>query len=206
MLHIGSHQFGIGLNYVCNRPCVHVYVQRSLPIRAVAVTGSGYCAPIGQLPSSSQIIVSSSYSICAVYWWRNTIKYGHVYILYHITLSWLLPIINGWLISFQAHNDTFNKGRIMNIGFQEAMKYRPWDCVIFHDVDMLPENDNNLYVCSGQPRHLSPALDEMRYTWVVPYTSHTVNSAIEDAPFICFRGFYNYVCFCKKTSVYPLLE
>lgn len=64
----------------------------------------------------------------------------------------------------QAYNDTFNKGRIMNIGYQEASKDYDWDCYIFHDVDMIPQNDNNLYECGTQPRHLSPALDEMRYT------------------------------------------
>ena len=52
----------------------------------------------------------------------------------------------------------------MNIGYQEASKDYDWDCYIFHDVDMIPQNDNNLYECGTQPRHLSPALDEMRYT------------------------------------------
>lgn len=39
-----------------------------------------------------------------------------------------------------------------------------WDCFIFHDVDMIPENDLNLYRCRENPQHLSPALDEMRYS------------------------------------------
>ena len=65
---------------------------------------------------------------------------------------------------FQAYNELFNKGLIMNIAFKYAMKQENFDCVIFHDVDMIPENDLNFYECGSHPRHLSPALDEMRYT------------------------------------------
>ena len=53
----------------------------------------------------------------------------------------------------------------MNIAFQEALKIRPTlNCFIFHDVDLLPENDYNVYECDQTaPRHLSPAIDELRY-------------------------------------------
>ena len=68
------------------------------------------------------------------------------------------------LLCVQAHNETFNKGLIMNTGFAEVMKMDDhWDCIIFHDVDMIPENDHNFYQCGQHPRHLSPAVDEMRY-------------------------------------------
>ena len=51
----------------------------------------------------------------------------------------------------------------MNIGFTEALKLEKYDCFIFHDVDLIPENDRNLYYCDDQARHLSSAIDEMRY-------------------------------------------
>ena len=38
-------------------------------------------------------------------------------------------------------NLTFNKGLSMNVGFIEATKEDEWDCYIFHDVDLLPEDD-----------------------------------------------------------------
>ncbi len=63
----------------------------------------------------------------------------------------------------QYGNDIFNKGRIMNIGVKEALKVDDFDCFIFHDVDMIPENDMNIYECYKDPRHLSPAVDELRY-------------------------------------------
>lgn len=38
---------------------------------------------------------------------------------------------------------------------------------VFHDVDLLPEDDRNLYSCPGQPRHMSVAVDKFKYS--LPY-------------------------------------
>jgi len=52
----------------------------------------------------------------------------------------------------------------MNIGYVEALKQSEFDCFIFHDVDLLPEDDRNLYTCPPQnPRHMSVAIDRMNY-------------------------------------------
>lgn len=51
----------------------------------------------------------------------------------------------------------------MNIGVREAQKIDDFDCFIFHDVDLIPENDMNIYECYHEPRHLCPAVDELRY-------------------------------------------
>jgi len=47
----------------------------------------------------------------------------------------------------QLGNDTFNKGRLMNTGYKHASKISQieFDCYIFHDVDLLSENDRNIY-------------------------------------------------------------
>ncbi|XP_033761962.1 beta-1,4-galactosyltransferase 3-like [Pecten maximus] len=63
----------------------------------------------------------------------------------------------------QAGNDRFNRGKLMNVGFYEAMKIGNFDCFVFHDVDLLPENDKNLYMCDDHLRQLSSAIDETRY-------------------------------------------
>ncbi|CAF1229022.1 unnamed protein product [Adineta ricciae] len=66
----------------------------------------------------------------------------------------------------QYGNGTFNKGLIMNVAFNYASKIISplFDCFIFHDVDLIPENDYNVYECEQQgPRHLAPAVDELRY-------------------------------------------
>ncbi|XP_052810987.1 beta-1,4-N-acetylgalactosaminyltransferase bre-4-like isoform X2 [Mya arenaria] len=67
----------------------------------------------------------------------------------------------------QYGNKAFNKGRLMNIGFTEARKHDEFDCFIFHDVDLIPEDDRNMYTCSENPRHMSPAVDKLGYK--LPY-------------------------------------
>ncbi|KAF6302691.1 beta-1,4-galactosyltransferase 6 [Rhinolophus ferrumequinum] len=61
----------------------------------------------------------------------------------------------------------FNRAMLFNVGFQEAMKDSVWDCVIFHDVDHLPENDRNYYGCGEMPRHFAAKLD--KYMYILPY-------------------------------------
>ncbi|XP_032889176.1 beta-1,4-galactosyltransferase 4 [Amblyraja radiata] len=59
----------------------------------------------------------------------------------------------GIYIINQAGNDVFNRAKLLNVGFLEALKERKWDCFIFHDVDLIPENDFNLYICDQEPKH-----------------------------------------------------
>lgn len=55
----------------------------------------------------------------------------------------------------------------MNIGFNESILQHNFDCFIFHDVDLLPEIDQNLYVCSkNSPRHFSAAVNTHGYKYV----------------------------------------
>lgn len=61
----------------------------------------------------------------------------------------------------------------MNAAFNYSSKASSpiFDCFIFHDVDMVPENDYNVYECDRHgPRHLSPAVDELRYLYVLIIT------------------------------------
>lgn len=61
----------------------------------------------------------------------------------------------------------FNRGKLMNVGFREALKIAPFTCFVFHDVDLIPENDLNYYGCPASPRHLSTAVDKFNYK--LPY-------------------------------------
>jgi len=54
----------------------------------------------------------------------------------------------------------------MNIAFVEALKQYAFQCFVFHDVDLIPEDDRNMYSCPPQPRHMSVAIDEMGYKYV----------------------------------------
>ena len=60
-------------------------------------------------------------------------------------------------------DDPFNRGMLMNVGFVETLKLYNYDCFVFHDVDLLPEDDRNLYTCPEQPKHLSVAVNVFKY-------------------------------------------
>ncbi|KAF7631080.1 hypothetical protein Mgra_00008670 [Meloidogyne graminicola] len=71
----------------------------------------------------------------------------------------------------QIGNFTFNKGKLTNIGIMEALRVYPFDCIIVHDVDTFPENDNNLYTCSSDPnvaKHLSVFTQKNEYSDLYP--------------------------------------
>jgi hypothetical protein len=44
-------------------------------------------------------------------------------------------------IAEQIANQTFNRAKLMNVGFVEASKLYNWQCFVFHDVDLLPEGE-----------------------------------------------------------------
>ncbi|KFM80764.1 Beta-1,4-N-acetylgalactosaminyltransferase bre-4, partial [Stegodyphus mimosarum] len=96
--------------------------------------------------------------------------------LEHLTtlLHTLHPLLQRQLIEYRVYvveqfgNDTFNKGVLMNAGVREALKDSDFHCFVFHDVDMIPEDDRNMYTCPFMPRHMSVAVDKFNYT--LPYT------------------------------------
>ncbi len=55
----------------------------------------------------------------------------------------------------------------MNIGFKEAQKQDRFQCFIFHDVDLLPEDDGNTYACPevGKPRQMAFSIDIYDYKY-----------------------------------------
>uniref|UniRef100_A0A8C7WWG6 Beta-1,4-galactosyltransferase 6 n=1 Tax=Oryzias sinensis TaxID=183150 RepID=A0A8C7WWG6_9TELE len=67
----------------------------------------------------------------------------------------------------QSGSQPFNRAMLFNVGFLEAMKDLDWDCLIFHDVDHIPENDRNYYGCGRMPRHFAAKLD--KYMYILPY-------------------------------------
>lgn len=52
----------------------------------------------------------------------------------------------------------------MNAGVREALKEEDFQCFVFHDVDLIPEDDRNLYSCPSAPRHMSVSVDKFNYS------------------------------------------
>ncbi|XP_063812832.1 beta-1,4-galactosyltransferase 3-like [Pseudophryne corroboree] len=91
----------------------------------------------------------------------------------------------------QAGSGTFNRAKLLNVGVREALRYDDWDCLIFHDVDLVPENDYNLYMCDEQcPKHMSSAMDKFQYS--LPYWRYFGGvSALTPDQFMKINGFPN---------------
>ncbi|KAF5287913.1 hypothetical protein FQA39_LY15617, partial [Lamprigera yunnana] len=90
----------------------------------------------------------------------------------------------------QDGNGPFNRAMLMNIGYKEALNFNKFDCFIFHDIDLLPEDDRNLYTCPEQPRHMSVAVDIFKYK--LPYKGIFGGvSAISREHFELLNGFSN---------------
>jgi len=76
-------------------------------------------------------------------------------------LAILHPMLQRQLLQYkifiveQKYPTLFNRASLMNVNFVEARASSNFDCFIFHDVDMLPEDDRNFYVCLSQPRHVA---------------------------------------------------
>ncbi|KAH3898150.1 beta-1,4-N-acetylgalactosaminyltransferase bre-4-like isoform X2 [Dreissena polymorpha] len=109
---------------------------------------------------------------------------------------YLIPMLKRQQLNFrffvveQNGNNTFNKGLIMNAAFAEVRKIEDFDCFVFHDVDMIPEDDRNIYTCTDAPKHMSPALDKFGYR--LPYMQ-LVGGVLSMKPdvFIAVNGYSN---------------
>ncbi|XP_063341112.1 beta-1,4-galactosyltransferase 1-like [Pelmatolapia mariae] len=88
-------------------------------------------------------------------------------------LYYLHPILQrqqldyGVYVIKQDGNDTFNKCRLLNTGYAEALKEYDYNCFVFNDVDVIPMDDRNTYKCFSQPRHLGVYLDKFGFR--LPY-------------------------------------
>ncbi|XP_063161754.1 beta-1,4-galactosyltransferase 3-like [Candoia aspera] len=94
----------------------------------------------------------------------------------HHFLYYLHPFLQRQQLSYciylihQAGSGPFNRAKLLNVGVREALKDNDWDCLLLHNVDLVPENDYNLYVCDEYyPKHLSTAIDKLNYR--LPYSS-----------------------------------
>ncbi|CAB4062808.1 B4GALT2 [Lepeophtheirus salmonis] len=74
----------------------------------------------------------------------------------------------------------------------KAMNEKNWSCIIFHDVDYLPLNDENMYTCWDNPREMVAAGSVWNYVYGAPYKNFFgAVSSIKPHQFREVNGFYN---------------
>lgn len=61
----------------------------------------------------------------------------------------------GVFVIEQADSAGFNRAKLFNIGYVESTALYDYQCFVFHDVDMVPVDDRNVYTCPDRPRHMS---------------------------------------------------
>jgi len=86
-------------------------------------------------------------------------------------LTYMIPVFLRQQLEFKIYiveqfgMTTFNRAKLLNVGYMIAKNDHPWDCYVFHDVDLVLENDKNTYRChpSGIPQHFLVAWSKYNY-------------------------------------------
>ncbi|XP_026568521.1 beta-1,4-galactosyltransferase 1 [Pseudonaja textilis] len=111
-------------------------------------------------------------------------------------LFYLHPILQRQQLAYgvyvinQDGEETFNRAKLLNVGFTEALKEYDYDCFVFSDVDLIPMDDRNIYKCYDQPRHLSVSMDKFGFR--LPYNQYFGGvSALSKEQFQKINGFPN---------------
>ncbi|CAG0914612.1 unnamed protein product [Notodromas monacha] len=90
----------------------------------------------------------------------------------------------------QVGKRPFNRAMLFNVGFLVSKKLFDYECFVFHDVDLIPEDDRNLYSCPEEPRHMSIAINDQGYK--LPYDNIFGGvSAMTREQFETVNGFSN---------------
>ncbi|KAG7458925.1 hypothetical protein MATL_G00225690 [Megalops atlanticus] len=111
-------------------------------------------------------------------------------------LYYLHPILQrqqldyGVYVINQYGEETFNRAKLLNVGYVEALKEYDYDCFVFSDVDLIPMDDRNTYKCYSQPRHLSVSMD--KFGFKLPYFQYFGGvSSLSKEQYLKINGFPN---------------
>lgn len=90
----------------------------------------------------------------------------------------------------QDGDGVFNRAKLMNAGYVEALKDYDYECFVFSDIDLVPIDDRNLYRCFDNPRHLAVAMDKFNYG--LPYNAYFGGvSSLSKTQYLKINGFPN---------------
>ncbi|GLD54877.1 beta-1,4-galactosyltransferase 1-like protein [Lates japonicus] len=90
----------------------------------------------------------------------------------------------------QDGEGVFNRAKLMNVGYAEALKDYNYECFVFSDIDLVPIDDRNLYRCFDNPRHLAVAMD--KFNFQLPYNTYFGGvSSLSKDQYLKINGFPN---------------
>ncbi|XP_040029304.1 beta-1,4-galactosyltransferase 1 isoform X1 [Gasterosteus aculeatus] len=111
-------------------------------------------------------------------------------------LFYLHPILQrqqldyGVYVINQDGEAVFNRAKLLNVGYREALKDYDYECFVFSDVDLIPMDDRNIYRCFSQPRHLSVSMDKFGFR--LPYNQYFGGvSSMSKEQYLKINGFPN---------------
>ncbi|XP_014067542.2 beta-1,4-galactosyltransferase 1 [Salmo salar] len=111
-------------------------------------------------------------------------------------LYYLHPILQrqqldyGVYVINQDGDEVFNRAKLLNVGYSEALMEYDYGCFVFSDVDLIPMDDRNTYRCFSQPRHLSVSMDKFGFR--LPYNQYFGGvSSMSKEQFLKINGFPN---------------
>ncbi|KAH9504476.1 Beta-1,4-galactosyltransferase 4 [Bulinus truncatus] len=87
-------------------------------------------------------------------------RYTHL----HILIKILVPLLRKqnvdatFFVIEQDEQAPFNRALLQNVGFLESKRFGSFGCYIFHDADLVPMNEQIMYKCAANPRHLPVAI------------------------------------------------
>uniref|UniRef100_A0A8C5TM64 Beta-1,4-galactosyltransferase 1 n=1 Tax=Malurus cyaneus samueli TaxID=2593467 RepID=A0A8C5TM64_9PASS len=160
----GSTQPGFVVNRLCVLICLMCYT--SLPVGALRVE---FSQPInldevarinpevkagGRFAPKDCIALQK---VAIIIPFRNREEHLKYWLYYLHPVLQRQQLDYGVYVINQDGEEEFNRAKLLNIGFAEALKEYDYDCFVFSDVDLIPMDDRNTYKCYSQPRHLSGA-------------------------------------------------
>lgn len=91
--------------------------------------------------------------------YRNRAEHLKVFIYNLHRLLAHQQIDYGVFVIEQGDKLDFNRAKLLNVGFRESTMIHDYQCFVFHDVDLVPVDDRNVYTCPEHPRHMSVRID-----------------------------------------------
>ena len=86
----------------------------------------------------------------------------------------------------------FNRAALLNVGFLESLNSEvKFDCIIFHDVDILPEDNRSMHTCEFAPLHLAAHLNKFQYKYINFIHCDCISHSLELCPIESVKAIFD---------------